>query len=271
MSHDPNDDVNPRGIAVLPVPGQSSLESPHAPPVPGQSGLASPHAAPLPPPTQQAAPPPPDEPFGMLDLVEPPERYFVDETTLLARDPWTLFVYWEVTDRGWDVARAALGSDGKLTLRIYSTALSRGGPVSAHGREGVVSDTVDYALDWDHGRRYVPAPRPGAHVSAAVGLVGPTGRFAPICHAPRVRVPQAEPAAEGPVEWMEVAPARTHGRERERPEIVRRGPATSGFGFVPGVSEGIWQQRGTATSPAAGELPTSPWRWQRDEEKRDGR
>src|SRR5262249_42778952 len=157
------------------------------------------------------APPPPQEPFGMLDLEEPPETYGIDEVAVLARDPGTLFVYWEVTERGRAAAGATLGAPGQLVLRVYAVS-ARTGAATA----GVDSVTIDHALGWDHGRHYVAAPRPGAYVSAAVGLRSADGRFAAIAHAPRIQVPQAEPGPEEAVEWMEVIPARTRGREFER-------------------------------------------------------
>src|SRR5262249_10349022 len=36
-----------------------------------------------------------DEPWGLLDVVDPPDTYGVDELALMARDPWTLFAWWE--------------------------------------------------------------------------------------------------------------------------------------------------------------------------------
>jgi hypothetical protein len=252
------EDLNPRGLVSLPVP-LGSLTS-----------FSSPTAASfrdVPPPAQDT---PPSEPFGMLDLEETPERYDLDEVAVLPRDPFTLFAYWEVTERGRAAARSTLGEDGRLVLRVYS--------VSSQPREGVVSETADHDLGWDYGRFYVKAPRPGAHVSAAVGLLGRNGKFAPIAHAPHVRVPQAEPGPEGPVEWMEVAPARSRGRRRERPEIVSHaGRPGRGMGpysgrLQPGWQEGAWlhpgASRGASRSPggrpggvSSGEMPSSPWRW----------
>src|SRR5690349_4271176 len=60
------------------------------------------------------------EPWGMLDADEPPELYGVDEVTVLARDPYTLFTHWEVTPATLAAARASLGEEGTLVLRLVT-------------------------------------------------------------------------------------------------------------------------------------------------------
>ena len=215
-----------------------------------------------------AAPATPKEPFGMLDLEEPPETYGVDEVTILARDPHTLFVYWEVTGDGRAAARAALRGDGALLLRVFSVSTSPEGQSE--------TQTIDVRLDWDHGRRYLAAPRPGAHVTAAVGLVAADGRFAPICHAPRIKVPWADPGPDGPVEWMDVEPSRSRGGELERPRIRQRGPASAlagaGRAGLPRWHGGSWQHVAGSrvplregAVPSWEEMPSSPWRWREKE------
>jgi len=212
-----------------------------------------------------AAPATPREPFGMLDLEEPPETYGIDEVAVLARDPFTLFVYWEVTGDGRAAARAALGGrDGALLLRVFSVSTTADGQSETR--------TVDVGLDWDHGRRYLAAPRPGAHVTAAVGLLGADGHFAPICHAPRIKVPWADPGPDGPVEWMDVEPSRSRGRELERPQIRQRGPAHAlagaGRAGLPRWQGGAWEHVAGSRVPLREgavpnweEMPSSPWRW----------
>ena len=208
---------------------------------------------PLPEPQQGfSAPATPREPFGMLDLEEPPETYGVDEVAVFARDPFTLFLYWEVTADGRAGARAALGgADGALIARILSVATTGA---------GTETHTIDLPLGWDHGRLYVGAPRPGAHVTAAIGLLAADGRFAPIAHAPRIRVPWSDPGPDGPVEWMEVEPSRSRGREVEPPRIRQRGPAEVVAGAsrrgLPGRDARVF-----GGVPSSADMPTSPWRW----------
>jgi hypothetical protein len=220
----------------FPVP-LAHLTSPFVPPAPLESN-------------GEPAPPsrPPAEPLGMLDAEEPPELYGVDEITVLARDPYTLFAHWEITAAGRQAARARLGEDGLLVLRLTASS----GPV------------IDDPLPRDAGHGYVPAPYPGASLVPIVGLRGSGGRFEPIASAPRLRVPWNQPE-EGPVEWMEISPTRTRGARREPPVAVRRGVAGDA---APGLGQGLglWPAppypAGRRSSPSVAapgsRTPTSP-------------
>ncbi|HZS36151.1 MAG TPA: DUF4912 domain-containing protein [Polyangia bacterium] len=199
-------------------------------------GEKKPAAAP--PPAQPAQPSGPQEPIGMLDLEELPETYGVDECEVIDKDPAWVFAYWEVTDAGLSAARAQLGpsaGSARLVLRLFTTLAGPG---------GVEREIHDVDLQWNHGRRYLPAPHPGAHLRVAVGLLSVEGYFAPIAHSSLLRVPPAEPGPEGPTEWMEVVPGRTRGRERESLVIVRRGHDHA--------------ERGPRSAPPPGAQPGGP-------------
>jgi len=64
-----------------------------------------------------------------------------------------------------------------------------------------------------------------------------------------VRVPPAEPQP-GPVEWMEVVPPKTRGRQREPLVVVRRGAGHDERGIRAPEGAGVDEARGT--SPSAG-------------------
>ena len=194
-------------------------------------------------PQPQPQPPTVSEPIGMLDFEELPESYGVDECEVLYKDPFWVFAYWEVTEGGLAAARAQLGlsADGaRLVLRLFTTVPKP---------EGVDRQLHDVELPSHHGRRYLQAPRPGAHLRVAVGLLSREGYFAPIAHSSLVRVPPAEPQP-GPVEWMEVVPARTRGRVREPIVIVRRGAEHAERG-VKDVQAPLTTETGAGTSPTA--------------------
>ncbi len=211
-----------------------------------------PKAAPEPPATP-SAPPAPGEPLWMLDLEELPETYGLDECEVLYKDPFTVFAYWEVTDHGMSGARAQLGpsaESAKLVLRLFTTVAQA---------SGVERHLQDVELPWNHGRRYLQSPRPGAHLRIAVGLLSQEGYFAPIAHSSLVRVPSADPS-EGPVEWMEVLAGRSRGHERESLVIVRRGqehserglsstgsPTTATWEEQAGTSRGRWNPTGSGS------------------------
>ena len=190
------------------------------------------------------------EPLGMLDFEELPETYGVDECEVLFKDPFWVFAYWEVTDAGIASARAQLGQSAqssKLVMRMFTTV---------PGPEGVERQIDDVDLPWNHGRRYMQAPKAGAHLRIAVGLLSGEGYFAPIAHSSLVRVPPAEPQP-GPVEWMEVVPAKTRGRQREPLVVVRRGAghAERGIKAPAGDDEARGGSSPSASRPGA---PGSP-------------
>jgi hypothetical protein len=202
--------------------------------------------------TTKVPQPAPGEPFGMLDFEELPDGYGVDECELIARDPFHLFAYWEVTDGGLDLARSHLGDEAgsaRLVLRVFTITAG----VAAR-------DTRDHALDGNRGRRYLPTPRPGAQVRAAVGLVASSGLFAPIAHSSTVRVPHVEPAPPSAVTWMEVEPASGRVRERQPPRIIR-GPGAEGHAerALPGSAVPGAPAAGVGSS--GGGPGSSPGKW----------
>jgi hypothetical protein len=192
----------------------------------------------LPPAREGAVAEPPREPYGMLDVEELPELLGADQVTLLARDPYTLFVHWEATPRGRDLAGA-----GALVLRLSASL----------GTGGAAAQIIDETLSRDAGRGYLPAPYPGALIDAALGVRGKDGGFTPITFAPRLRVPYAS-AEEGPVEWMEVPPARTRGLAFEPPVAAARGPAAE----IAGATTRVLPAAGATAAPPTSPAPTSP-------------
>jgi hypothetical protein len=191
--------------------------------------------------------PPAGEPMSMLDFEELPETYGVDECEVLAKDPFWCFAYWEVTESGLQSARAQLGlsaTESRLVLRLFTTVPAP---------EGVDRQIHDIELPWNHGRRYLSAPRPGAHLRVAVGLLSKEGYFAPIAHSSLLRVPPAEPQP-GHVEWMEVVPAKGRGRAKEPLVIVRRGAEHAERGVR--APEPLGGSAGT--SPSAANRPGAP-------------
>jgi hypothetical protein len=209
-----------------------------ATPAPGTKAVPIPAPAPLPPPPAE-----PEEPFGILDYAEPPETYGLDEVFVTFRDPGTLFCWWEVTPSAWERARAELGGDGRLVLRLDVT--------DGEGHAW----TVDEPLSWDHGRRYLAAPAPGGHVAGAVGVLAPDGRFARMAGAAPVHVPPGVPGPDEPIDWMEVARGDDHapnGAALPPPRVVHRGPGRELAGAGGGRwIHGVWH-RGTGRVPVPG-------------------
>jgi hypothetical protein len=193
------------------------------------------------------------EPLSMLDDEELPDAFGIDDVMVMPRDPWHVFVYWEVTPEGRAGARTHLGAEahvGALVLRVYSVGVADG---------GIVKQERDVELDGDRGRRLLPAPGAGLRVSVAVGLRGPSGAFAPIAHSPSVLVPPAEPGPEGPAEWMEVVPARRRGAAFEPIVVVTHGRERLVRGLAaPSWHAGSWHHAGTRVVPSSPHGPMPP-------------
>lgn len=128
-----------------------------------------------------------------------PKQYGVDEVTVLSKDPWTWFVYWEVRQESVGSARATLEESGRLVLRLVPTS----GPESERGGAGLPADIV---LDTLIGRRYLETPKLRGAFRVAVGLRAESGLFMPLAHSDIVQAPPHAPSAETTVRWMQVQP-----------------------------------------------------------------
>jgi hypothetical protein len=154
----------------------------------------------------------PREPFGLLDFEELPEIYGIDECEVLFRDPFSVFCYWEVTEPSVERAQAQLGVSGQSARLVLRQFYISNGDRELH----------DVILPGRHGRRYLQMPHAGMQLRIAVGLLSSEGYFAPIANTSQVRLPPGEPSPETSLEWMEVVPAKSHGRTPEPLVIVRR-------------------------------------------------
>ncbi|MSP15726.1 MAG: DUF4912 domain-containing protein [Myxococcales bacterium] len=202
-----------------------------------------PAARPLPARAPTSRPSLPEEPSVLLDLAEPPETYGLDAVGLLARDPGTLFAYWEITN----ATRAT--APGELVLRLRAHA-------AGHTQEL----TIDHPLGWNHGRRYLPAPASGAQVTAVLGVRGPGGAFTAVAWAPTVRVPPAAPDAEVAAHWVEVPRAESRGLHPEPPAPREpQGPQDSQHAAPPLAPSAAWPGAApgaTSGTAAAGSSPS---------------
>ena len=135
-------------------------------------------------------PPPADaEPHGL------PDAYGVDRIVLLARDPWCLFTYWEVTAVTRADALSTLGSDARLVLRVQDVTFL-----------GFTGDnawpTTDVEPPPGATSAYVQVPRPAASYCADVGLRTASGRFLSLARSNAVTTPAATPSPDDAVRWV---------------------------------------------------------------------
>jgi hypothetical protein len=134
-------------------------------------------------------------PPGEAEPGELPSAYGVDRLMLLARDPWCVFAYWEVTAERRERILASLGPDAEgacQVLRLYA-------------RDADLDATVDVELPADLGSRYLAVASPGASCRAEIGLTLPSGRFVPFVASNTVRLPSAAPSTDTSLVWDTVA------------------------------------------------------------------
>lgn len=132
----------------------------------------------------------------------------MDRVTLLVRDPWCVYAFWEVTAQGWERAVGRLPSGGpppRLVLRIHylpatgpadlgTAANRRHHPWTPSGRW---RDLVVAGTD----RWYIHLEVPGQRVAVEIGA-GTLEVFAPIARSTAVVTPPGTVAGEEHGQWL---------------------------------------------------------------------
>jgi hypothetical protein len=125
-----------------------------------------------------------------------------DRLVLLARDPWCVFAYWEVTDATRARARGQLGVEAagaRPVLRLYDVTF-----ITFTG--GNAWQAVDVDIAPDTGSRYLDVSRPAASYLAEIGLRTPAGRFLPLARSNTATTPRATPSPDHRVRWDGLGP-----------------------------------------------------------------
>jgi hypothetical protein len=128
---------------------------------------------------------------------EYPRSYGENTIVLMVRDPYWLFVYWELAqDLRRDLA-ARLGDDvlsrSRLVLRVYDvTETDADHPVSFHD-----IDIAPGARNW-----YINVMRVERDYCVDIGLITPDGSFIVIARSNRVSLPPVGPSDVIDEEWV---------------------------------------------------------------------
>jgi hypothetical protein len=123
-----------------------------------------------------------------------PRAYGQDRLVLLARDPWWLFAYWEITPTTRVETLRQLGADGEGAGEVLRVS---------DGAAWFDVELSPGAESW-----YVNVGRPATCFSAEIGLRTPRGRFVPLARSNTAATPPAQPAADTTVRWVTL---RRHG------------------------------------------------------------
>jgi hypothetical protein len=155
----------------------------------------------------------------------------------MARDPYWLYIYWEVTDEAIADARSRLGPGGPSSgcvLRVYDTTHRFFDGTNANAYFDVPVDRT-----WNNYFLRVDRPRAIFHVD--IGLKSHEGYFAVMARSGAAEMPADNMASDGSVEWMTVVthqrtPSLSPYRHRYVPRPVSSRPAEGPCGdIVPGA------------------------------------
>ena len=168
-------------------------------------------------------------------LVDPepdelPAHYGADRAVLVARDPWWVFVFWEIAPATREAALSALGPeavDARPMLRVYDVTF-----VDPRGSNTALSFDVDIPRDAESW--YVNVGRPAATYCAEIGLRTPSGRFLPLLRSNTASTPRVTPAADREVRWLEFGPRGPAWSADQRPARPDTTEPTSDDLLVPG-------------------------------------
>lgn len=140
--------------------------------------------------TPPAAHPPVDREAGDL-----PRSYGTDRVVLLARDPWWLFAWWEITPETRVEALRRLGAEAegaRFVLRVHLL----------DGPHAVRTFDVDLPAGAEHW--HVETGRPATPVRVEIGLGTVGGAFVPLVVSGIVTTPPAGPSGDTAVRWTRI-------------------------------------------------------------------
>lgn len=132
-----------------------------------------------------------------VDQPRLPERYGDMRLIALARDPFKLYIYWELDGGGVEVSRAKLGCDWPMlswVMRVFDVT-----GVEFNGANANRHFDVD--VDPYMGSVYMDVDKADCEYTLVMGLRDKDGRFEPVVASNKVRTPRVEPSTQTDVEW----------------------------------------------------------------------
>ena len=194
------------------------------------------------------------------EKVEIPQRYGDDRMVMMARDPWWLFAYWDLSpERMAEGVAWAQGRPHEGVLRVYDCA-------------GAWQDSPVHLDQMGH---YLKVWAPGQQYVAEVGLRDQEGCFMPLLRSNLASAPPDQPSSDLGEEWTDIFGAAalwaaSWGQGPKAPSslgLAQPGDALSPSSPWGGASEHLasaWLAGSSASSwssPSAawGASPSSPW------------
>lgn len=136
---------------------------------------------------------------AFLDNSELPAIYNATYITLIARDPYWIYAYWEIAPSSLEELRHKIGSDlgrSAYVLRMYDvTCIDFNGNNANHWFDVEVGPHTN---NW-----YINLMRDNVSYCAEIGLRAPDGRFFALSRSNFVHTPRASSSSRSEVVWME--------------------------------------------------------------------
>ncbi|MFH0802683.1 MAG: DUF4912 domain-containing protein [bacterium] len=142
-----------------------------------------------------------DQQYKPETIVEPPpeelpDGYGEDRLTLMVRDPYWAFAYWEVSGEKKSSLRKVLGDQfdaSRLLLRIFITGKNKEDLPRLH----MEVDVTGPAASW-----HLHLGRPDSCFTGQIGFLTPNGEFHAVALSNTIRTPRDTFADEVDSEWM---------------------------------------------------------------------
>jgi hypothetical protein len=138
----------------------------------------------------------PEAPFPLPS--ELPHGYGDNQITLMARDPYWAFTYWEVTPKRLEAERLGLGSggsDASLALRLYDVTEVMFDGRNDHGH-------YDIGVYERVGSWFINTGMPDRSFIVDLGLKTHDGRFVTLARSNAVKTPRDGPSSVTDEEWV---------------------------------------------------------------------
>ncbi|MGQ9825903.1 MAG: DUF4912 domain-containing protein [Desulfotomaculales bacterium] len=128
-----------------------------------------------------------------------PSSYGVDRLVLLARDPYWLYAYWEITATKQEEFSAAYGPfawvSSQPVLRVYDVTATPGG-------EQKINIYADIGINEEADNWHINVGEPDHTFFVDLGRRLPDGRFIPLLRSNFVTTPRASLSERTDEEWM---------------------------------------------------------------------
>jgi hypothetical protein len=139
-------------------------------------------------------------PANFVDRYELPHSYGNTSLTLIAKDPFWIYAYWEIAPHSIDMLKERIGAEftrSTYVLRMYDVTA-----VDFNGHNANHSFDIDVGLNANNW--YINLWCDNVSYCADLGMRSPDGRFHHLARSNFVTTPRANPSNRSEEIWMEV-------------------------------------------------------------------